>query len=696
VLLKYFTAHCDHFLKKLCTTLMVKSAPLTTSRKPSKVEAIKERSNSLREPVATEILQDTTHFSEDAIQILKFHGSYQQDNRDNRVKGQEKDYQFMLRTKNPGGFVPPQLYLTLDKLADEYGNNTLRATTRQGFQVHGILKKNLKAAFAAIIKNMGSTLGACGDLNRNVMAPPAPFKNKPEYQYAWDYADNIANLLTPQTGAYYEIWLDGEMAISAEENPEVKAAREKNGTGTIFHDKEEPIYGTYYMPRKFKVCVTVPGDNSIDLYSQDLTLVVITDDKGELEGFDVFAGGGLGRTHNKEETFARVADPICYVEKGDVYDLVKAIVATQRDYGDRTERRHARLKYLIHDWGVDKFRSQVEEYFGKSLAPFEPLPEFKYYDFLGWNEQGDGKLFLGISIDNGRVKDEGDFQLKTALREIVEKYNLPIRLTPHQNVVLYDIEPKNKQAIQKILSSHGVIFEPEKIDPLVRYAMACPAMPTCGLAITESERAIPGILERIRALLDKVGLQNEHFVVRMTGCPNGCARPYMAELGFVGSAPESYQVWLGGSPNQTRLALPYMERLHDNDIETQLKPIFVYFKQQRQTEETFGDFCDRMGFDAIREFAANYESQTVAPPEITDDADGLVETMADSTTAPITEESERQEVAIANTTTATSKNRHRVTLQDEVYDRLKEISQRQNKPMTNLVNEALLDYLKNL
>ena len=320
---------------------MVKSAPLPiASRKPSKVEAIKERSNFLREPVATEILQDT-------VQILKFHGSYQQDNRDNRVKGQEKDYQFMLRTKNPGGFVPPQLYLALDKLADEYGNHTLRATTRQGFQLHGILKKNLKAAIAAIVKNMGSTLGACGDLNRNVMAPPAPFKNSKEYQYAWEYAENVAELLTPQTGAYYEIWLDGEKAISGEENPEVKAARERNGTGTIFHDKEEPIYGTYYMPRKFKVCVTVPGDNSIDLYSQDLTLVVITDNEGELAGFNVFAGGGLGRTHNKEETFARVADEICYVAKEDVYDMVKAIVATQRDYGDRTDRRHARLKYLM-------------------------------------------------------------------------------------------------------------------------------------------------------------------------------------------------------------------------------------------------------------------------------------------------------------------------------------------------------------
>ena len=395
---------------------MVKSAtPPSTSRKPSKVEGLKERSNFLREPVATELLQDTNHFTEDAVQILKFHGSYQQDNRDNRAKGQEKDYQFMLRTKNPGGFTPPELYLTLDKLAGEYGNQTLRTTTRQGFQVHGILKKNLKSAIAAIIKNMGTTLGACGDLNRNVMAPPAPFKNRPEYQYAWEYANNISDLLTPQTGAYYEIWLDGEKAVSAEADPNVLEARQRNGTGTLIHNSEEPIYGTYYMPRKFKCCVTVPGDNSVDLYSQDLSLVVIMNDQ-KLEGFNVFAGGGLGRTHNKEETFARLADPICYVAKDDVYDLVKSIVATQRDYGDRTDRRHARLKYLIQDWGVDKFRSMVEEYFGKPLLPFKQLPEFKYEDFLGWNEQGDGKLFLGISVENGRIKDEGSFQLRTALR----------------------------------------------------------------------------------------------------------------------------------------------------------------------------------------------------------------------------------------------------------------------------------------
>ncbi|MEH1797208.1 sulfite reductase, ferredoxin dependent [Nostoc sp.] len=637
---------------------MVKSAPSPiASRKPSKVEGIKENSNFLREPVATEILQDTTHFTENAVQLLKFHGSYQQDNRDNRTKGQEKDYQFMLRTKNPGGLVPPQLYLALDKIADEYGNHTLRATTRQGFQLHGILKKNLKAAISTIVNNLGSTLGACGDINRNVMAPPAPFKNRPEYQYAWEYAQNIADLLSAQTGAYYEIWLDGEKAISVEENPEVKAARQRNGNGTIIHDNEEPIYGTHYMPRKFKICVTVPGDNSVDLYSQDLTLVVITNKKKQLEGFNIFAGGGLGRTHGKEETFARLADPIGYVAKDDVYNIVKAIVATQRDYGDRTDRRHARLKYLINDWGVDKFRTQVEEYFGKPVEAFKPLPEFKFHDFLGWNEQGDGKLFLGISIDNGRVKDEGSFQLKTALREIVEQFNLPIRLTSNQNLIFYDIEPDSKEAIQDILSRHGVGDDPSKIEPLVRYAMACPALPTCGLAITESERAIPGILERIRALLDKLGLKKEHFVVRMTGCPNGCARPYLAELAFVGSAPESYQLWLGGSPNQTRLAQPYTEKLHHNDLESFLEPIFVYFKKSRKSKESFGDFCDRIGFDTIREFSATYEPQA---------ANGA------------------------------NKSRHRVNLKEEVYSKLKEVAESQGKPMTQLVTEALEVYFQNL
>ncbi|MDB9525640.1 sulfite reductase, ferredoxin dependent [Oscillatoria sp. CS-180] len=623
-------------------------------KKVSKLERIKERSNFLREPLATELHEDTTHFTDNAVQILKFHGSYQQDNRDNRVKGQEKDYRMMLRTRNPGGFIPPQLYIALDDLSDRYGYGNLRATTRQGIQLHGILKQNLQATIATIIKNLGSTLGACGDLNRNVMAPPAPFKNKPEYVIAREYADKIADLLRPQTEAYYEIWLDGEKSITVEEHPDVVAARQQNSNGTLIHDSEEPIYGTHYMPRKFKMAVTVPRDNSVDAYTQDVTLVVMTDESGELQGFNVLAGGGMGRTHNKEETFARVADEIAYVDKDDVFDVVKAIVATQRDYGDRYNRRHARMKYLLHDWGVEKFRQQLEHYFGKPLQPFKSLPEWKFEDYLGWYEQGDGKWFVGVNVDNGRIYDNGTLKLRSALRQIVERFQVPMRITANQSVVLYDIKPQDKDTIQSILTNHGIV-QPEDIDPIVRHAMACPALPMCGLAVTESERVIPDILGRVRSLLTKVGLQNEHFVIRMTGCPNGCARPYMAELGFVGSAPESYQIWLGGSANQTRLAQPFTERLHVNDLETFLEPLFVFFRDQRQGNETFGDFCDRLSFDALRKFSAGYDPATYRPRK--------------------------------------KDKRHRIGVYSDTYDLLKIAVEREGRPMSQITADAVKAYV---
>ncbi|MCZ8028001.1 MAG: sulfite reductase, ferredoxin dependent [Microcystis sp. LE19-10.1B] len=638
------------------------TTPISPTAKVSKVEGIKERSNYLREPLASELLEDTTHFTDAAVQILKFHGSYQQDNRDNRAKGQEKDYQMMLRTRSPGGFIPAQLYLTLDSLSDRYGNGTLRVTTRQGFQLHGILKKNLKATLGEIIRSMGSTLAACGDVNRNVTAPPAPYKNRPEYGYAWEYANNIADLLTPQTGAYYEIWLDGEKVISAEEAPEVKTARQKDTNGINKNDPIEPIYGQHYMPRKFKIGVTVPGDNSIDIYTNDLGLVVITDANGELQGFNILAGGGLGRTHNKEETFPRMADAIGYVDKENVYDLVKAIVATQRDYGDRGDRRHARMKYILEEWGVEKFRSTVEGYFGQKIAPYQPLPDWKYQDFLGWNEQGDGKLFFGLSVENGRVKNEGSFQLKTALKVIIERFQLPMRLTANHNIILYEIETQDQQAIEAILKEHGIVTNPAEIDPLTRYSMACPAWPTCGLAITESERILPSVIERIRALLNRLGLSKEQFVIRMTGCPNGCARPYMAELGFVGSAPNSYQLWLGGTADQTRLARPYLDKMAIDDLEKVLEPIFVYFQQDQQNNETFGEFCHRVNFPALQAFSATYTPK-----------------MTETTTT----ESKPKRVR---------KNQNRVSVPDDMFVRLKEASETEKRPMNQIINEALEAY----
>jgi len=634
----------------------------TIQKKSSKVEGMKERSNFLREPIATELQQDTTHFSEDGIQILKFHGSYQQDNRDNRVKGQEKDYQFMLRTRNPGGFIPHQLYLALENLSEEYGNHTLRVTTRQGYQIHGILKKNLKSVISTIVNSMGSTLGACGDLNRNVMAPPAPYKNRADYQYAWEYADKIADLLTPQTGAYYEIWLDGEKAITAEEAPEVKAYRQKDLNGSNFSDSEEPIYGSQYMPRKFKCSVTVPGDNSIDVYTHDLSLVVITDKKGNLQGFNILAGGGLGRTHRKDETFARSADEIGYVHKDDVFDLVKAIVATQRDYGDRTDRRHARMKYLINDWGVEKFTAKLEEFFGKKLEAFKPLPQWKYEDYLGWHEQGDGKLFIGISVENGRVKNEGKFKLKEALKKVIEKYELPTRLTANHNIILYEIEPQWQEDISQIFVNHGIEINPENVNHLTRYSMACPDLPTCGLATTESERILPSILERIDALLSKLNIAQENIVIRMTGCPNGCARPYMAELGFVGDSPNVYQIWLGGCPNQTRLARVYVDKLNIANLEKFLEPLLVFFRDNKEKSETFGDFCHRVGFDALRKFADKYKF------------------------------SEKKVVKKGEKLPRKKRNEHRVSINEEWYQKLKITSTQQEKPMNQIVIEALESY----
>ncbi len=630
--------------------------------KVSKVEVLKQKSNFLRGPIDTELTDSNSFFSQDGIQILKFHGSYQQKERDfekTKNKGEEAQYSMMLRTRSPGGVIPWQLYLALDKLCDKYGNHTLRATTRQGFQIHAILKENLKTVIADITRNMGSTVGACGDINRNVMSPAAPFKNKPEYIYAGEYAVKIADFLAPQAGAYYDIWLDGEVAVTSSEAPEVTEARNRQGSGTAKTNISdiEPIYGAQYLPRKFKIAIAVPGDNSVDLYTNDLSLVVITNAEHELEGFNVYVGGGLGRAHNNDATIVRLADSIGFVPVAKIYDLIKAIVSVQRDYGDRYNRRHSRFKYVMQEWGVEKFLQVLLEYYPTALAPARELPDFKYQDYLGWHEQGDGKYFVGVSIENGRVSDRQDLQLKTALREISEKFHHDFVLTPNHNLLITEIAADEKDEIQKILDRCHVLA-PDKIDTLVRYSMACPAFPTCGLAIAEAERALPSVLARVRKLLVRLGLENETFVTRMTGCPNGCARPYMAELGFVGSAVDEYQVWLGGSFNATRLAQPYVQRLHIDHLEKGLEPLFVYFKNERLAEEGFGDFCDRIGNEDLRKFADAY-----VPKEI-DETKG-----------------NRRDI------------RHRVTLSAKSFDLLKKAVEDQSSTMKDIVEMALEKYL---
>jgi len=597
------------------------------------VELIKEKSDFLRHPLMQELVTEATNISEDAVQLMKFHGSYQQDDREARRPGEGKAYQFMMRTRQPAGTVTNQLYLVMDELADLYGNGTLRLTTRQTFQLHGVLKQDLKTVFSSVIKNMGSTLGACGDVNRNVMAPPAVYseESRPDYALAQKYANDIADLLAPQSGAYYDVWLDGEKFFSHEmEDSKVTADRAFNGFGTNFENSPEPIYGNLFLPRKFKVAVTIPGDNSVDLFTNDMSLVVMTDAQGKLEGFNVLVGGGMGRSHGKASTFPRLADSLGFVPAEDVFHIVKSVVAVQRDYGRRDDRKQARLKYLIDDWGVDKFREVVEQYYGKKMEAFRPLPAWKFMDYLGWMDQGDGKLAYGIYVQNGRVKGEA----KKTLRAVIERYEIPVSITANQNLVLRNISPAWKDDIISSLTAAG-IKDVEQWDPLEAGSMACPALPLCGLAIAEAERGLPDVISRLRTVLSNLGLDSsEKFIIRMTGCPNGCARPYNAEVGFVGDGPNSYQIWLGGSPSGARLAESYQGRVKLADMETFFEPLFAMFKSQKRADESFGDFCARVGFEALRTYQESYipEGQIKDLPTVavSKDAADLLKSAAES------------------------------------------------------------------
>mmetsp|Transcript_18192 Transcript_18192/g.26935 ORF Transcript_18192/g.26935 Transcript_18192/m.26935 type:complete len:623 (-) Transcript_18192:281-2149(-) len=576
-------------------------------KKLSKLETLKISSDHLIHPLSEQLSTEEIGISKDAYQILKYHGSYQQSNRE--IKG--KNFQFMLRLKQPAGELTPDLYRLLDDLSRKHGQGDLRATTRQCFQLHGIMKGDLKTVVSSIMNIGSSTVGACGDVSRNVMTTPAPF-DTPEYKYAREYSKVFAQLFRPMTPAFSKIWLDGEEAATVEtwsneishHNVDDKMLFD-SGRGIILNDSTEPIYGDRYLPRKFKIGVTVPGDNSLDVYTNDIGVVVVCNDDGELEGFNLMVGGGMGRTHNKETTFAQAAEHLGFVAKEDIYEALKSILASQRDHGNRDVRANARMKYLVYTLGIDNFRQLVESYFGKQFQPWQPIKDWKYNDWMGWWDQGDGKLFYGLHVENGRVKDEGDFRLKTALRVLVDKYNLHMIMSPTQSIILRDIDPKDKEGIDAILSEHGI--KPiEQVDPLNRLAMACPALPLCGLAQTEAERIMPDYLSQMRQLLGKMNLNDEEILIRMTGCPNGCARPYMAELAFVGDGAKSYQVWLGGSPVLTRTAFPYMAKMPTDDLEKTIEPILAMFIQQRQEFEAFGDFCHRVGAVAIEKYSESH------------------------------------------------------------------------------------------
>ncbi len=547
--------------------------------KLSKNESLKEGDPRLSGGIPGTLADpELDRFASDDTQFLKFHGIYQQDDRDLRKKG--KKFMFMIRTRQPGGLTTADQYLTFDDLADRFGNGTLRITSRQAFQFHGVLKGGLGPTIQKINEALLTTLAACGDVVRNVMAPPTPATNKVEDEIYRD-AGLLSNALLPQCTAYHQIWLEGQ----------------KLDLGGAEDKVEDPLYGKTYLPRKFKVAFAAPPSNDTDIFTNCMGFIAI-EENGKLAGYNLTAGGGLGMNHNNEATFPRKADVIGFLTPDQIEAVAKGVVSIHRDFGDRSERKHARLKYVLEDRGVEWFRSELESRIGFKLETARPFDFTSQADVFGWQKNTQGSWFLGLFIQSGRIQDTGDYRLKTALRKVVEKFRPELRQTSAQNLIINHVGEADKEAITKIFEEHGVEVENQSTI-LRRASMACPALPTCGLALAESERVLPDILGRFEDLLGELELKDEEIVIRMTGCPNGCARPYMAEIGFVGRAPNKYQIYLGGNEASTRVNRLYKESIPNDKIIEELRPVFERFKNERQPGERFGDFCFRAYFDNV-------------------------------------------------------------------------------------------------
>lgn len=553
--------------------------------KPSASEGIKRDSGYLRGPIPEELVDGNDHFGKVSIQLLKHHGTYQQDNRDERGKN-GKVFSFMVRTAIPGGKLSSEQLLAELDLCDEVGNSTLRITSRQGLQLHGVLKSNLKRTIARINEVQLTTLAACGDVERNVMCSPAPYKGDPVYDQLQEMTHRLAVHLRPKTPAYHECWITDRS----------NGQKQLVGGGAPA-EEVEPLYGPTYLPRKFKTGLALPGDNCADIYSQDLGFLAIPE-AWSITGYNVLVGGGFGTTPSAKKTFPAVASPMAFVTPEEVVDVAVAVIKVQRDFGNRSDRKVARLKYLIHDWGLERFRQKVEEYYGQSLDPPRPVAIDELNDGMGWHAQGDGQFFYGLNVENGRIKDEGDFRLKSALRAICTELAPPLRLTPHQSVIFCDLQEQDRPRLLKILADHGVPST-EQTSVVRRWSIACPALPTCGLAITESERVMPEMLDQLEVELSALGLSDEIFTTRMTGCPNGCARPYNSDIGLVGKTAGKYTIFLGGRRQGDRLNFLYKDLVPTEEVIPCLAAVLGYFAEARQGPESFGDFCHRIGKDGL-------------------------------------------------------------------------------------------------
>jgi sulfite reductase (NADPH) hemoprotein beta-component len=546
-------------------------------------ESIKDNSNFLRGTIKEGLAMEFDgSISDDDTQLTKFHGLYQQDDRDlragRRKKFMDKAYSFMLRVRLPGGVCSPEQWLKMDYISDNYANHTIKITTRQTFQFHGVIKNNLRRTMQAMDAVALDSIAACGDVNRNVMCNPNPYQSK-FHAETYKLAKDISEHLLPQTGAYREIWLDGE----------------KVAGGEVEKEEHEPLYGKHYLPRKFKTVIAIPPSNDVDIFAHCLGFIAIIEDD-KLVGYNVTAGGGMGMTHGDTTTFPRTADVLGFVTPDKAVKAAEAVMLAQRDHGNRDERKHARCKYTVERLGVDKFREYVEEHAGFKFEPAKPFHFEDNGDRYGWvKNEDDGTWHCGLFIQNGRVYDDEskNIWLKTGLKEIAKIHKGDYRLTNNQNIIISNVANEDKEEIEALLAKYNM--DDFNQSGLRKSSMACVALPTCGLALAESERYLPDLVSEIEQEFEAAGIREKRVTIRMTGCPNGCARPYLAEIGFVGTGPNKYNIYLGGAHDGSRLSKLYRSAFLDSEVKDLLKPIIHSYAKEREEGEHFGDYVIRKG-----------------------------------------------------------------------------------------------------
>ncbi|MCM3584380.1 assimilatory sulfite reductase (NADPH) hemoprotein subunit [Mesobacillus maritimus] len=548
---------------------------------PSDVERIKRESNYLRGTLKEVMLDPiSSGIPDDDNRLMKHHGSYLQDDRDVRVERQkqklEPAYQFMLRVRMPGGVSTPSQWLVMDELADKYGNGTLKLTTRETFQMHGILKWNMKSTIQGINEALLDTIAACGDVNRNVMCTSNPYQSEIHAE-VYEWSKKLSDDLLPKTRAYHEIWLDEEKVAGT---PEVE-------------EEVEPMYGPLYLPRKFKIGIAVPPANDIDVFSQDLGFIAIIEDD-KLVGFNVAIGGGMGMSHGDKETYPQLAKVIGFCKPDKLYEIAEKTITIQRDYGNRSARKNARFKYTVDRLGLDVVKEELESRLGWALDEARPYHFEHNGDRYGWVKGIKGKWHLTLFIEGGRIKDYEDFKLKTALREIAKVHTGDFRLTANQNLIIGNISSQKKKKITELIEQYG-LTDGSHYSALRRNSMTCVALPTCGLAMAEAERYLPSLIDKIDEIIEENGLRNEEITIRMTGCPNGCARHALGEIGFIGKAVGKYNMYLGAAFDGSRLSKMYRENIGEEEILTELRKLFPRYAKERHEGEHFGDFVIRVG-----------------------------------------------------------------------------------------------------